>query len=161
MRTKHSKILEAVLQAAQQHVSRLGGGHVPSVDHLFLAILKEDKGHAVAALRTLLSAEEVHYAVLKIEQFLAQKPMLLGGSPAVEKRLHDVTMLRIEHTLREMYLEMLEAGQKTLHTGHFLLTILKEPRNVTSPHGPFPVDDSQGAAQRHLADPEPVFRHHL
>ena len=132
MRTKHSKILEEVLRVAQQDIGRLGGGHTLSVDHLFLAILKENKGHAVTILRKMLSEEEIEYARLKIEQLLGQKPVLLGGNPAMEKRLYDVSMLRIENTLRNMYVEMLDAGQNTINTGHFLLTLLKDGRHVTS-----------------------------
>ena len=132
MRTKHSKILEEVLRTAQKDVGRRGEGHTLSVDHLFLAILKENKGHAITILNQLLSEEEIQYARLKIEQILGQKPVLTGGNPATEKRLYDVSMLRIENTLRNMYMEMLEAGQNTIHTGHFLLTVLKDARHVTS-----------------------------
>ena len=132
MRTRHSKILESVLQAAQQSVGRYGGMQTLSVDHLFLAVLTSNRGHAVTALRQLLNEEELQYACLKIEQILAQKPVLLGGSPEMEKRLHDVTMLRIESTLRNMYIEMLQSGQHTIHTGHFLLTLLKESRHATT-----------------------------
>ena len=131
MRTKHSKILESVLKNAQEDVGRFGG-HTLSVDHLFLGILKENKGHAVTILRKLLSEEEIQYARLKIEQILGQKPVLLGGTPAMEKRLQDVSMLRIENTLRNMYVEMLDANQNTIHTGHFLMVILKDTRHVTT-----------------------------
>ena len=132
MRTKHSKILEEVLRTAQQDIGRSGNGHTLSVDHLFLAILKENRGHAVTILRQLLSKEELEYARLKIEELLGQKPVLLGGNPTMEKRLYDVSMLRIENTLRNMYMEMLDAGQNTIHTGHFLLTILKDARHVAT-----------------------------
>ena len=132
MRTKHSKILEEVLRTAQQDVGRQGGGHTLSVDHLFLAILKENKGHAVTILRKFLSEEELEFARLKIEELLGQKPVLIGGNPSTEKRLYDVSMLRIENTLRNMYVEMLDAGQNTIHTGHFLLTILKDARHVAT-----------------------------
>jgi len=131
MRTKHSKILEDVLRTAQKDLSKFGG-HTLSVDHMFLAILKENRGHAITMLRQLLSEEEIEYARLKIEQLLGEKPVLLGGNPTMEKRLYDVSMLRIENTLRNMYVEMLDAGQNTIHTGHFLLTILKDARHVTT-----------------------------
>ena len=131
MRTRHSKILETVLKNAQRHTVPYGG-HMLSVDHLFLSVLEENKGHAVAILRRMLSEEELQYARLKIEQILAQKPVLFGGTPAMEKRLRDVALLRIENALRNMYLEMLDAGQQSIHTGHFLAAILKDPRHVTT-----------------------------
>jgi ATP-dependent Clp protease ATP-binding subunit ClpC len=132
MRTKHSKILEEVLRTAQRNIGRGGNGHTLSVDHLFLAILRENRGHAVTLLRQLLSKEEMEYARLKIEQFLNQKPILLGGTPDMEKRLHDVSMLRIENTLRNMYIEMLDSGQHAIHTGHFLLAVLKDSRHIAT-----------------------------
>ncbi|MDR0955471.1 MAG: ATP-dependent Clp protease ATP-binding subunit [Rikenellaceae bacterium] len=132
MRTNHSKILEDVLRVAQQNLGRSGSGHTLSVDHLFLALLKENKGHAVTILRKLLSEEEIEFARLKIEQILGQKPVLIGGNPTMEKRLYDLSMLRIENTLRSMYVEMLDSGQTTIHTGHFLLTILKDNRHVAT-----------------------------
>ncbi len=132
MHTKHSKILEEILRSAQQHAGRGENGQMLSVDHLFLAILRAGRGHAMTMLRQLLSEEELEYARRKIGQTLGQKPILLGGTPAMEKRLHDVSMLRIENTLRNMYIEMLDAGQRSLHTGHFLAAVLKDQRHIAT-----------------------------
>ncbi len=131
MRTRHSKILETVLINAQQRTGT-AGGHTLSVDHLLLSVLQEPKSHAVTILLRMLSREELEYARGKIEKHLAQKPILFGGTPAMEKRLRDVSMLRIEHALRNMYLEMLDAGQQSIHTGHFLLSVLKDERHITT-----------------------------
>jgi ATP-dependent Clp protease ATP-binding subunit ClpC len=116
---------------AQRHTG-ITGGHTLSVDHLLLNVLQESESHAVTILLKILNREELEFACGKIEQYLRQTPILFGGTPAMEKRLRDVSLLRIENTLRNMYLEMLDSGQRTVHTGHFLLTILKDERHLTT-----------------------------
>lgn len=131
MQTKHSKILEAVLQRTQNDAGRFGG-YTLSVDHIFLGILRENKGHAVTILRRMLGNENLAQVRMKVEQVLCEnKPVLMSG-PAMDKRLQDMAMMRIENTLRDMYLEMQDSNQSTIHTGHLLIVILKDTRHVTT-----------------------------
>ena len=126
MKANHSKILESVLQRTQFELGRMGG-RLLSVDHIFLSLLKENKGHAIILLRKLLSEEELLKAKRQIERTLiSEKPAIQPG------RENSVAMLRIENTLRNMYLEMLEANQSTIHTGHLLLVILKDSQQITT-----------------------------
>ncbi|MCC8087818.1 MAG: ATP-dependent Clp protease ATP-binding subunit [Rikenellaceae bacterium] len=125
MKTKHSKILESVLQRTQYEIS-VSGGHILSTDHIFLSLLKENKGHALTLLRRFLSEEDIYKVRTTIERELAsRRPANMQG------RQNDVALLRIENTLRNLYLEMLESNQSTIHTGHLLLVILKDARQLS------------------------------
>ncbi len=104
-----------------------------SIDHIFLGILKENKGHAITILRSILGEQKLAELRMRIEKLLQEtKPALQTGNPEVEKRIFNVSMLRIENTLRNMYTEMLEADQTSIHTGHLLVVILKDTRHVTT-----------------------------
>lgn len=126
MKTKHSKILESVLQRTQYEIST-SGGHILSTDHIFLSLLKENKGHALTLLRRFLSEEDIYKVRTTIEKELAA-----GKKTIMHGRENDVALLRIENTLRNLYLEMLESNQSTIHTGHLLLVILKDTRQMST-----------------------------
>ena len=132
MQTKHSKTLESVLMRTQQDADRYGG-YPLSVDHIFLGVLKEDKGHAVTILRQLLTDEELQEVRDDVEKALrTTNPVMGARNTQVYSRMEHIAFLRIENTLRNMYLEMLNSGQSTIHTGHLLLVILKDARHLTT-----------------------------
>lgn len=78
MQVKQTKTLEAVFAAGCREARRRHADEV-TLDHLFLAILKQEGGHASHLLKRLLKEWELYQIKIRLERELG--PVVLPDTP--------------------------------------------------------------------------------
>ena len=126
MQSRPSRTLEQILEQSRSDVQRYGERCL-SVDHIFLAILRENHSHATYILRKMLKEWEIHQIRTRIERELS-RPALKACDQADEQKFYD--------TLRTQ-LSLLTEGDvgvpgRTINTGHLLLAVVRDRKLVSA-----------------------------
>lgn len=125
MQTRQTKTLESVLLRSHYEAKQLGADSV-TVDHIFLAMLKENRGHAALILSRLLKDWELYQIRLRIERDLGK--VASDTDPPKGHSTEDV----LGETIRQMYVELGDTQSNVINTGHLLLAIMKDRRLMST-----------------------------
>jgi len=124
MDAQFSQRVKDVLSYSKEEAVRLGNSHI-SVEHLFLGLLREGEGKAIETLIVL--GCELYDMRMEVEKAIR------NPSPAPVADPESLPLLKsAERILKLVYLEARAMRDKTIHTSHLLLAILKDENNHAS-----------------------------
>ena len=124
MDAQFSQRVKDVLSYSKEEAVRLGNSHI-SVEHLILGLLREGEGKAIETLIVL--GCELYELRVEIEKAIRK------NSPAPVADPESLPLLKsAERVLKLVYLEARAMQDKTIHTSHLLLAILKDENNHAS-----------------------------
>ena len=118
MQVRQTKTLESVFKRGRQEAQRLGAKQM-SADYLFLAILREENGHAYRILKKLLKEWELYQIKVRVERDLERS--IQNNS---EPEGHD------EHTISKLYINLPNNYDTILNTGHLLQSMVRDNRLI-------------------------------
>lgn len=126
MQAKQTKTLEAIFNAGAHEARRRHAKEV-TMDHLFLAILKQDGGHASHVLNKVLKTWELYQIRIRLERELG--PILLP-----ENHIHISTNVEFDETrlLEQIRTTVPCVVQDFFNTGHLLQTIVEDRSLLSS-----------------------------
>ncbi len=124
MDAQFSQRVKDVLSYSKEEAVRLGNSHI-SVEHLFLGLLRDGEGRAIETLIVL--GGELYDLRMAIEKAIRNdKPAPLADPESLP------LLKSAERILKLVYLEARAMKEKTIHTPHLLLAILKDENNYAS-----------------------------
>ncbi len=124
MDAQFSQRVKDVLGYSKEEAVRLGNSHI-SVEHLFLGILRDGEGKAIETL--ILLGGELYDMRMSVEKAVR------NDAPAPMADPESLPLLKsAERILKLVYLEARAMKEKTIHTTHLLLAILKDENNQAS-----------------------------
>jgi len=124
MDAQFSQRVKDVLGYSKEEAVRLGNSHI-SVEHLFLGILRDGEGKAIETL--ILLGGELYDMRMAVEKSIR------NNTPAPLADPESLPLLKsTERILKLVYLEARAMKEKTVHTTHLLLAILKDENNYAS-----------------------------
>src|SRR6056297_316082 len=124
MDAQFSQRVKDVLSYSKEEAVRLGNSHI-SVEHLILGLLREGEGKAIETLIVL--GCELYELRVEVEKAIRKT------SPAPVADPESLPLLKsAERVLKLVYLEARAMQDKTIHTSHLLLAILKDENNHAS-----------------------------
>ena len=127
MQVKQTKTLEAVFAAGCREARRRHADEV-TLDHLFLAILKQEGGHASHLLKRLLKEWELYQIKIRLERELG--PVVLPDTPL------NISCPDVRFDENALLEQMRMSGpcmvQDTCNTGHLLQVIVDDRSSRSS-----------------------------
>ncbi|HJB85378.1 MAG TPA: ATP-dependent Clp protease ATP-binding subunit [Candidatus Alistipes merdigallinarum] len=126
MRTKETKMLTAVFAAGCYEALRRHSDKV-TLDHLFLAVLKQEGGHAAYILKKLLRDWEIEQIRIRIERELGPLQTDSDRSDILQTYRFDGTEL-----LEKIRPFSTEKSGEYINTGHLLQAIVNNPALIST-----------------------------
>lgn len=126
MRTKETKMLTAVFAAGCYEALRRHSDKV-TLDHLFLAVLKQEGGHAAYILKKLLRDWEIEQIRIRIERELGPLQTDSDRSDILQTYRFDGTEL-----LEKIRPFSTEKSDEYINTGHLLQAIVNNPALIST-----------------------------
>ncbi|MDD4848585.1 MAG: ATP-dependent Clp protease ATP-binding subunit, partial [Bacteroidales bacterium] len=127
MDAKFSQRLRDVMQYSNEEALRLNS-HCVGVEHLFLGILKEGGGLAIDTLKAL--GLSISGAKDKIEHAIKNNDDYRNFSNSIISNPH--LTKQAERTMKRVYLEDINLGQKMISTEHLVLAMLHDENSVVT-----------------------------
>ena len=125
MQSRPSRTLEQILERYRDQERRTGQ-HRMSIDHIFLAILRENRSHATYILSKLLRDWEIQQIYTRIERELARadrEPERLDD----DEQFYDLLRTRLA-----LQAENAAGHGKIFNTAHLLLAVVRDRRLISS-----------------------------
>ena len=126
MRTKETKMLTAVFAAGCYEALRRHSDKV-TLDHLFLAVLKQEGGHAAYILKKLLRDWEIEQIRIRIERELG--PLQMDDAPSNTLQTYRFDGTELLEKIRQF---STEKSDTYLNTGHLLQAIVNDPTSIST-----------------------------
>ncbi|MEX0987355.1 MAG: ATP-dependent Clp protease ATP-binding subunit [Bacteroidales bacterium] len=124
MDAQFSQRVKDVLVYSKEEAVRLGNSHI-AVEHLFLGLLRDGEGKAIETL--IILGGELYDLRVAVEKSVR------NDTPAPLADPESLPLLKsAERILKLVYLEARAMKEKTVHTTHLLLAILKDENNYAS-----------------------------
>lgn len=124
MKLKQTKALENALARGMLAAQRAGGGN--PVDRAFLFLLEEGNCHAAHILGKFIKSWESYQIRVRIEKDLESAAQ---ENIAADKKIYDNLMASLRKVCAEFGQD---GGEPVVHTGHFLLYLLRSRKFVSS-----------------------------
>lgn len=119
MKIKQTKILESVFQLGHQE-ARLFGAEKITMDHLFLALLKQENGHGTFLLKKMLQEWEIYQITQRVQHELTQ----------VKQKKNSANTIHMDPLLR-ISAEAEHHSSPVLNTAHLLQCIVDDKRSIS------------------------------